>query len=117
VSDYDNYGLMDWQTGKPRLLSEQCSTCVGRPGNLMHLRPGKLKELIEANIGPSMGLICHQTLSYGDHPEYGDALCRWFYDTYGPQCNGVRVMLRLCGEFTEVPPPPPEEDGHGPAAD
>ncbi len=113
----DGYGLLDHATGKPRLLSEQCSTCVGRPGNLMHLRPGRLKDLIQNNIaGSSMGLICHQTLGYGDSPSYGEALCRWFYDTYGPQCNGVRVMLRLCGDFTEVPPPP-EEDGHGPAAE
>jgi len=100
--------LMDRGTGKPRLLSEQCSTCVGRPGNLMHLRPGRLKSLIRDNTGQSMGLTCHQTLGYGASPEYGEALCRWFYDTYGHLTNGIRVMERI-GGFTEVDPPSKED--------
>lgn len=100
--------IIDRETGLCRLLSEQCSTCVGRPGNLMHLKPGRLKELVRQNTGQdTMGLVCHQTLDYGGNPDYGRALCRWFYDTYGSQCNGVRVMERL-GGFTEVPPPPKE---------
>lgn len=102
--------LLDPGTGKVRLLSEQCSTCVGRPGNLMHLREGRLKDLIAQNTGPHcIGLVCHQTLSYGDHPEHGNALCRWFHDIYGPLAGGARVLGRLTG-FMEVPPP--QEDGH-----
>ena len=101
--------LLDRETGLPRLMSEQCSTCVGRPGNLMHLREGALKDLIRANTGPdALGLVCHQTLPYGDYPEFGAALCRWFFDAYGPLANGIRVFSRL-GGFTEVDPP--EEDG------
>jgi hypothetical protein len=93
------------------LLSEQCSTCVGRPDNLMHLREGRLKLLIEDNTGPyALGLVCHQTLSYGDHPDFGPALCRWFYDHYGHQANGIRMFSRLLG-FAEVPPPGEENDG------
>jgi hypothetical protein len=100
--------ILDPETSMPRLLSRQCSTCVGRPGNPMYLGPGRLKLLIEQNTGPHhLGLVCHQTLPYGDHPEFGAALCRWFYDTYGHMANGIRVFERLCG-FTEVDPP--EED-------
>lgn len=32
--------VLDRKTCQLRVLREQCSTCVGRPGNLMHLRPG-----------------------------------------------------------------------------
>jgi hypothetical protein len=109
--------LLDPATGRPRLMSEQCSTCVGRPGNLMHLSPGRLKTLIASNCGDArMGLICHQTLPYGDHPGFGAALCRWFYDNYGHLANGIRVLGRL-GGFTEVDPPEESDGDPGPAAD
>src|SRR6185437_6758472 len=63
--------LIDPATGKPRLLAEMCSTCVFRPGNLMRLRPGRLKDLIRQNTGPeAQGLHCHQT-TYGQNPETG----------------------------------------------
>ena len=47
------------------------------------------------------GIICHQTLSYGEHPDFGGALCRWFYDTYGSQNNFIRCITRI-GGFEEV---------------
>lgn len=94
--------------GKPRLLSEQCSTCIGRPGNLMQLRRGRLLEMVQGGVNGG-GITCHQTLSYGAHPEAGGALCRWFYDHYGHLCNLVRIYERL-GGFTEADPPQDEED-------
>lgn len=90
--------------GRPRLLSERCSTCVFRKGNLMSLRPGRLADLIASNVRAGAALTCHQTLSYGDHPEFGEAVCRGFYDAVGPRTNIIRVMERL-GGFAEVPPP------------
>ncbi len=94
--------------GKPRVLSEQCSTCIGRPGNPMHLSAGRVKSMVKGAVQDgSQGIICHQTLSYGEHPEFGGALCRWFYDTYGAQNNFIRIMDRL-GGFDEVEPPSEE---------
>ncbi len=91
--------------GKPRLLSEQCETCIFGPGNPMHLRAGALKSLTnDALQQGSQGVICHDTLSYGAYPDFGGALCRGFYDQFGPRNNFIRVMERL-GGFTEVDPP------------
>jgi hypothetical protein len=91
--------------GKPRLLSEQCETCIFRPGNPMHLKEGRLMSMVQAaSREGSQGIICHDTLSYGDHPDYGGALCRGYYDSYGHLNNFIRVMGRL-GGFQEVPPP------------
>lgn len=91
--------------GVPRLLSRQCSTCIGRPGNPMRLQPGRLQAMVFSALQQgSQGIICHQTLSYGAHPEFGGALCRWFYDTYGPRNNFIRNIERF-GEFKEVSPP------------
>lgn len=99
-------------SNKPLVLSEQCSTCVGRPGNPMHLRSGRLRALVRENLDAGALLTCHQT-TYGQTEQ--EAACRWFLDQYGPQVNVVRVMERLAamlGEaswFQEVPPPAKEE--------
>jgi hypothetical protein len=95
----------DRETRRPRLLSEQCATCIFRPGNLMHLSPGRLGSMVQqATRQGSQGIICHATLSYGEHPEFGAALCRGYYDKFGHLNNFVRIMERL-GGFTEVAPP------------
>jgi hypothetical protein len=94
--------------GRPQLLAERCSSCVFRSGNLMHLRPGRLAHLIQQNLDGGAALICHQTLSYGDHPEVGEAVCRGFYDAYGDDVNEIRVMERI-GGFNVIPAPTKEE--------
>jgi len=93
---------------RPRLLTEQCSTCVFRPGNLMHLREGRLHDLVNENLRAGAALTCHQTLSYGDHPDFGEAVCRGFYDAVGPRSQIVRIVERL-GGYDEVPPPTKDE--------
>lgn len=98
----------DQATKRPRLLTGQCSTCIYRPGNPMHLSAGRVKSMTEAALREgTQGVICHQTLPYGDNPEFGPALCRGFYDKFGPRNNFIRIMGRL-GGFTEVEPP----EGH-----
>jgi hypothetical protein len=100
----------DPATHRPRLLSVQCQTCIFRPGNPMRLRAGRLRQMVrDALQQGSQGIICHSTVSYGANPDFGGALCRGFYDAYGPQNNFVRVMERL-GGFTEVDPPDPDAE-------
>ena len=95
--------------GVPRVLSKQCSTCIGRPGNPMHLSPGRVKGMVQdATREGRQGIICHQTLSYGGHPEIGGALCRWYYDTYGHLNGFIRIMERIGSGFTEIDPPEEE---------
>jgi hypothetical protein len=95
-------------TGKPQVFAEKCSTCIFRPGNLMHLRPGRMAEVIGQNRDEGTVLICHKT-TYGQHPEIGETMCRGYLDAYGSESNVVRVMERLTGGsdwYVEVPPPP-----------
>jgi hypothetical protein len=92
------------------VLSEQCATCVFRPGNPMHLARGRLKDLVDSNLAAGALLVCHDTLSYGAHPEAGEAMCRGFWDRYRERTNVWRVMERLSAAFgkpwwEEVPPP------------
>lgn len=88
----------------PRLLAEKCSTCIFRPGNLMDLKSGRVKQMVEDSVAGGGFITCHKTLPYGDHPDAGAAICRGFYDAHGPRSNVLRVWSRL-GPFDEVPEP------------
>jgi hypothetical protein len=83
----------------PAVFEEMCSTCIFRPGNLMHLHPGRLKEVVDKNVARGTLLICHTT-TYGQAAE--EVVCRGFYDKYGPQQSVYQVIQRL-GGFREVP--------------
>lgn len=92
-------------TGRPQALAEKCSTCVFRPGNPMHLAPGRLAALVTANVAAGALLTCHQTLTYGTHPEIGGAACRGFLDAHGHRTAAGRFALAVMGGFDEIPAP------------
>lgn len=83
-----------------RVLTERCTTCIlgGAQSITSHLRSGRLKDLVE---DASDGHIpCHSTLSNSDPHA---AVCRGWYEAFGPQSNYIRVMERL-GGIVEVEP-------------
>ncbi len=83
-ADYDDYDdedappppVLDPVTGRIRLCATRCDTCVFRPGNLMHLTPGRLKTLVETAIAKEGHIVCHDTLDH--RPEVPGAICRGF---------------------------------------
>jgi hypothetical protein len=95
--------LPPYRDGRLHVLADRCSTCVFRPGNLMSLSPGRLRELVKANVDNDAALVCHQTLSYGSHPEMGEALCRGFVDAN----SGNVPALRLAEAMDIVQPVEP----------
>ncbi len=59
------------------VMAERCSTCIFRPGNLMHLDEGRAEDM-EAEALAEMGCIpCHKTI-HGEREQ--EAICRGFYD-------------------------------------
>lgn len=94
--------ILDRQTGKPRLCQEMCETCVFRPGNLMHLRPGRLKDMVNGALKEGSYIICHSTLPGAKNPEHKQAaVCQGFYENFADQSNLLRVYARL-GGFEKV---------------
>lgn len=87
-----------------RVLAEKCDTCVFRSGNPMHLRRGRVKDMVDDALAGGGFITCHKTLTYGEHPEFGEAICRGFFDAHGPRSNVIRCWSRL-GPFDEVAPP------------
>lgn len=47
--------------GKVHVMAAKCSTCVFRPGNLMGLEPGRLKEMVTESVEDGGGITCHKT--------------------------------------------------------
>lgn len=89
-----------------RLLREKCATCIYRPGNLMELREGRLKDISDDCNNPfkPSTLACHDTLEYGPNPEFGRAVCRGFYEAYRATNAILQIGDRL-GVWEEVDPP------------
>lgn len=92
---------------KSRLLSRQCSTCIFRPGNLMHLSEGRLRDLVTETRRDESFIVCHDTLPHHRHPSVKPAICRGFADRYSTQA--LQVIGRLFG-FVEVDPPDEDPD-------
>lgn len=66
-----------------RVMEDMCETCIFRPGNLMHLAPGKLQRMVRETREEPMGNIpCHDTLPYSLPPQEKAAVCRGWWDAY-----------------------------------
>jgi hypothetical protein len=96
--------------GGLEVLGEQCQTCIFRPGNLMHLQPGRLKSMTN-KVRQTQGHIpCHETMTYLDDGDAEDEdaraegpICRGFYDAMGETSQIVRIAERLgCLRFVDL---------------
>jgi hypothetical protein len=70
--------ITDPATGLSRLVAGRCSTCTLRPGDKMHLGPEQTAAFVRRVLAEGTYVVCHQTLTYGDYPDFGSAICRGF---------------------------------------
>lgn len=85
-----------YRDGKVHVCREMCSTCIFRPGNLMDLRGGRVRGMVEAARKDGSSIVCHKTL--GEH----NAVCRGFFERYATA--PLQIAERL-GLLVEVDPP------------
>lgn len=85
-----------FRDGRVFVCEKMCSTCVFRPGNLMHLNPGRVEDMIEEATRNESAIICHSTLE-GDN-----AVCCGFFLQHAT--STLQVAERL-GYIDFVPPP------------
>lgn len=83
-----------YRDGKVYVCAEKCSTCIFRPGNLMHLRHGRVQEMVKATKEDGATVVCHKTLD-GDN-----AVCRGWWDAYADQDYVLR-LARMVGIIRE----------------
>lgn len=92
-----------YRGGRVHVLTEKCSTCVFRPGNLMSLAAGRLKDLADDNRRADTALTCHQTLPY-NHYEAEPAICRGYFDAYAEEITPLRMAVAI-GIIEQDQPP------------
>ncbi|TYC73809.1 hypothetical protein [Streptomyces sp. CB01881] len=97
--------VADPATGEVRVLADLCGTCIYRPGNLMHLAPGRLRQLAQEALARRGHIVCHSTLPALAPPGTKGAICRGFANAHGSAIFALR-MAPLIGRLVEVPPPP-----------
>ncbi|MGI8452279.1 MAG: DUF4314 domain-containing protein [Streptosporangiaceae bacterium] len=96
--------ITDPATGGSRLLSEPCATCILAAGDRMHLGPERLRVIIAEALAAGSFVVCHDTLTYGDYPDYGPAICRGFFNAYSSRSPAL-ILLQACHRLLEVAPP------------
>lgn len=97
-----------FRDGTIHILDEKCSTCVFRPGNLMHLSQGRLQDLVETNRAADTAFACHQTLPHNNEYDAPPAVCRGYFDAYGSEVTPLRMATAM-GLITEDPQPEKKE--------
>lgn len=89
-----------YRDGLLHVMADRCSTCIFRPGNLMHLERGRVGVMVRECLSDPLGgasITCHDTLS---GPQ---AICRGFWD--GHAQRQWRLMLaEAMGIVREVEP-------------
>jgi hypothetical protein len=68
-----------------RVCREMCETCIFRPENVMHLRSGRVRQMVDESLANDSFIVCHDTLD-GKH-----AVCRGFYDRHRRDSLGCRL--------------------------
>ena len=91
-------------TGKPvysdglvHVKAQKCETCVFHPGNRMHLKPGRLKDIVDHNRSNGAALTCHDT-TFGQADQ--EAICRGYFDAYGD--DPTLALAKAMGLIEEV---------------
>lgn len=105
MDDDEGQEFNAYRDGKVHVLSDKCVTCVFRPGNLMHLTPGRLKEMVDESIAEGVGIVCHSTLP---HTGEDQAICRGFWDAHRERAQLLQVAERL--GIIEYQPVPKKEE-------
>ncbi len=79
---------------KVHVLARKCSTCIFRPGNLMHLEEGRVEQMVADCRRNESAIICHKTLDIvTDGPP--PAVCRGFYDLHRTQPLQIAERLQM----------------------
>lgn len=87
--------------GLVRILAHRCGTCLFRHGH--PFGDDRAAEVIQANLAADALLTCHSTLPYGEHPEFGPAVCAGFWARHSRDVLAGRLAW-LIGIIRIVPP-------------
>ena len=85
-----------FRNDRVHVLARKCDTCIFRPGNLMRLSRGTVKEMVRRAMRDDTAIICHETLDADQH-----AVCRGFYDKHPTQSLQIAERLGFIAEVEQ----------------
>lgn len=94
--------MIDPESGKIRVLSERCPTCIFRRGDPMSLGEARIAHIISENVRRGTLLTCHATLPYGENPDFGESACAGFWAQHSNVENGW--VAKILGIVRIAPP-------------
>jgi hypothetical protein len=98
------WDVLDPDTRHVRVLSQRCDTCIFWPDDRAAVSPSRALQVIDANVAAGALLTCHSTLPYGEHPEFGPAVCAGFWARHRLDVAAGRMAELLLGVVRVDPP-------------
>lgn len=77
-----------YRDGYVFVCEQMCSTCIFRKGNLMHLQPGRVREMVNEARRNDGTIVCHKTLGHDN------AACYGFFARYKPFPLRLAIAMR-----------------------
>lgn len=86
--------------GSIHVCESMCKTCIFRPGNLMRLEDGRVKDMVDhTNKEDGRTIVCHKTL-YTDQ----NAVCRGWLDSQVGQRDAIMKLAHVMDRVKEIDP-------------
>ena len=82
-----------FRDNRVHVMSEKCSSCIFRPGNLMNLNEGRVEGMVADCLAEDTVIPCHQTIHGQD--ERGEAVCRGLFDVHHADITPLRIADAL----------------------
>lgn len=109
--------VIDEESKKVRILSEQCKTCIFLPGDKMLLGSRRMHEVVQKNLESNSLLTCHATLpGMPDDENYQPAVCRGFWNLHGLKTAAGALAKSVIGIIFVNPPENGKKDDDAGAA-
>jgi hypothetical protein len=86
-----------YREARVHVMAERCATCIFRPGNLMELRRGRVRRMVDDAKQRGSAIACHETI-LGQREQ--EAVCRGFYELHK---TPVLILAEAFGVLDEVP--------------
>ncbi len=86
------------------VCERECDTCIFRKGNLMQLRSGRVRQMVDDSLAQDSAIVCHGTIFYDGADQH--AICRGFYDRHAEAVWPIR-LARMLDRVRFIAPPDP----------
>jgi hypothetical protein len=111
MADREPWDVLDRDSGKVRVLTRRCATCIFWRDDRSPISEERTDEIIDGNVAAGALLSCHSTL-YELYPGTDPAVCAGFWAKHRQQTAAGRMAEMVLG-VVRVEPPSDSGDSSG----